>query len=218
MKIYSIEEAVKLAKATSYSKFDGSLDIAINLNIPAKHKNTTIRGSVVLPNQASQTSKVVAVITTEGSKEQKDAEANGADIVGADELINQIQEGKISFDVLIATPEMMPRLAKLGKDLGPKGLMPNPKNGTVTTDISKAVKSYKAGKMDSKVDEQMSVKTKVGKLSQSEVDLMDNVKALLEEVADETKQFGPNRFRNIILCATMGPAIKVDITQLLKKA
>lgn len=213
-KLYSVEEAVKKAKEVSYTKFIGSLNIVVNINVPAKFKKDSIRGSVVLPHQTGETKKVVVVTSAQYEKSAQDA---GADEVGADDLIKKIEEGYTDFDVLIATPEMMIKLAKLGKTLGPKGLMPNPKNNTVTTDVEKAVKSYKAGKLDFRMSEQGEIKSKVGKLDQDDEHLKENVNAFLNVALFETKKYGPHRIKSIFLSPTMGPSIQIDTSLVLKE-
>lgn len=215
-KFYSVEDAIVKAKELSYSKFVGSLDVIINLNVPAKHKNTSIRGSITLPYQKAES--VTKVIVIAEGNDIKTAEDAGADEAGGDELLKKIEGGYTDFDVLIATPSIMPKLAKLGRVLGPKGLMPNPKNETVTVDIERVVSSYKAGKMDYKINEQGAVKAKIGKLDQSNEELMENFMVFFQAITNETKILGPNRLKSIYLGPTMGPSIKIDKTDLLKES
>jgi large subunit ribosomal protein L1 len=214
LKIYSIEESIKLLKEVSYTKFVGSLDININLNIPTKFKKESIRGSVVLPHQTGQVKKVAVIASPQYQKEATDS---GADEVGAEDLIKKIEEGYLGFDVLISTPDMMIKLAKLGKTLGPKGLMPNPKTNTVTTDVGKIVKSYKAGKLDYRMTERGEIKAKVGKLNQDDSQLQENTLEFLKSALNETRKFGPNRVKSVFLSPTMGPSSQIDVSQILKE-
>lgn len=209
---YTAAEAVKLAKEVSYTNFVGSLNMIVLLNVPSKWKNDSVRGSITLPNQTGKSKTVVVVAE---SKDHKAAAE--ADEVGGEELIKKIEGGYTDFDVLIATPEMMPKLARLGKVLGPKGLMPNPRNNTVTKDIEKVIKSYKSGKMDYKVDDQNSVKASVAKLDMTEEQLLENFTAFFEAVSNETRKYGPNRIKSVIVSPTMGPGIKLDTSSLLKE-
>lgn len=208
----TLEEAISVVKKASYSKFTGSLEIIINYSIPSKFKNDVIRGSIVFPHQFGESKKIAVLTNTE---EQKKAKA--ADIVGEEDLIKDIESGKINFDILITTPDMMPKIAKLGKVLGPRGLMPNPKNETVTTDVEKVIKSYKSGKVDYRINDQGAIKMTVGKLDQENSDLKNNLIELIKITDNETKKFGPNRYKSVYICPTMGPSIKIDIAKVLKE-
>lgn len=207
-----IEEAIELSKTISYSKFIGSLELIINYNIPIKFKNDVIRGSIVFPNQFGESKKVAVLANSEDQKKAK-----GADIIGEDDLIKEIEAGKINFDILITTPDMMPKIAKLGKILGPRGLMPNPKNETVTKDIEKVVSSYKSGKVDYRINDQGSIKTIVGKLDQKNEDLKANLIEFLKITDNDTKKFGTNKYKSVYLSPTMGASIKLDMTKVLKE-
>jgi len=207
-----IEEAIELSKKLSYSKFTGSLEIIINYNIPLKFKNDVIRGSIVFPFQFGESKKVAVLANLEDQKKAK-----GADIVGEDDLIKEIEAGKINFDILITTPDMMPKIAKLGKILGPRGIMPNPKNETVTKDIERVVSSYKSGKVDYRINDQGSIKTIVGKLDQQSSELKSNLLELLKITDNDTKKFGTNRYKSVYVCPTMGASIKLDMSKALKE-
>ncbi|MCA9385475.1 50S ribosomal protein L1 [Candidatus Dojkabacteria bacterium] len=213
-KTYTVAEALELAQKTSYSKFDGSIDVIINLLIPSKKKNESVRGSLTFPHQVGTKSIKIAVITNDN--DIKTAEAAGADEVGSNDLIKKIEEGYTDFDILIASPDMMPQVAKLGRSLGPKGLMPNPKNETVTADLERVIKGYKAGKVDFKVNEQGAVKGRIGKVSQTAKELEENFKAFFSTVHADTRIFGPNRLKSVYVSATMGPSFKIDKSHLVE--
>jgi large subunit ribosomal protein L1 len=211
---YSIDEALKLAKETSYTKFVGSMDVAFNFNVPEKLKKEPFRGSITLPHQITSTVKVAVIAN---GQEEADAKAAGADEVGGDELIKKIEGGYLDFDILIATPPMMVKMAKLGKILGPKGLMPNPRNETVTTEVARVITNYKKGKMDFKLDAQGGIKAKFAKADMSEDQMKENFLAFTKIAYNETKKLGPNRLKSIYLSATMGPSIKIDKNDFLKQ-
>ena len=210
-KVYTIEEACKLLPKISISKFDSSVEIHINLALSDKQKKESIKGSTTLPHQVGSSAKVAVVTTPENMDK-----ASKADMSGGDDLIKKIEEGFNDFDILIATPDIMPKMATLGKILGPKGKMPNPKNGTITTDIEKTIESYKKGKLDFKADSQQGMHAPVGKASMKAGDLEDNVKTFLKAVFKETKNLQPNPFRTIFLTPTMGPSIPLDVNEVLK--
>lgn len=204
-KTYSIEEAVKLIKENKTAKFDESVELHIKTNIDSKKGDQIIRGTVVLPHGSGKTKKV-AVITSNAQDEAKKA---GADIVGGEELIENFSK-KIDFDVLVATPEMMPKLAKVAKILGPKGLMPNPKTETVTTKIKETVEALKKGKSAYKNDDSGNVHQTVGKISFADEKLVENIKVFIENL-EKSKPSGlkGKLFSNITLCSTMGQGIKI---------
>jgi large subunit ribosomal protein L1 len=208
----TIAEAIEAAKKSSYSKFTGSLEIIINYSIPSKFQNDVIRGSIVFPNKFGESKKVAVLANSEDQKKAK-----GADIVGEDDLIKEIEAGKINFDVLITTPDMMAKMAKLGKVLGPRGLMPNPKNETVTKDIERVVASYKSGKIDYRINDQGAIKMIVGKLDQSIEELQANLMELVKVTDNDTKKFGPGRYKSVYICPTMGPSVKIDMSKVLKE-
>ena len=207
-KFYSIEEAVELAKKASTAKFDETVEVSFNLNVDPRHADQQIRGSMVLPNGTGKTQTVAVV--AEGDK-AKEAEAAGADFVGADDLIAKIQGGWFGFDVLIATPNMMGKLGRLGRVLGPKGLMPNPKTGTVTMDIENAVNEVKKGKITYRVDKEGNINVLIGKVSFENEKLVENFKALYNVIlkARPTKVKG-TYIKNLVLSTTMGPGIHIE--------
>lgn len=207
-KFYSIEEAVELAKKVSTAKFDETVEVSFNLNVDPRHADQQIRGAMVLPHGTGKTQTVAVV--AEGDK-AKEAEAAGADFVGADDLIAKIQGGWFGFDVLIATPNMMGKLGRLGRVLGPKGLMPNPKTGTVTMDIENAVNEVKKGKITYRVDKEGNINVLIGKISFENEKLVENFKALYNVIlkARPTKVKG-TYVKNLVLTTTMGPGIHVE--------
>ncbi len=212
--LYSLEEAVELVKKTSYVKFDASVEIAFRLGLNPRKAEQNLRGAVVLPHGTGKTRTVLVI--TQGDKINEAIEA-GADYAGDVEYINKIQQGWFEFDVIVATPDMMPQLGKLGRILGPKGLMPNPKTGTVTTDIAKAVSEIKAGKVEYRVDKAGNIHVPVGKVSFDANKLVENVKTL----HDTMLRIKPSTvkgvyMKNITLTSTMGPGIKVDPNQIIK--
>lgn len=204
-KTYSIEEAVKMIKENKTAKFDESVELHVKTNIDAKKGDQAIRGTVVLPNGSGKTKKV-AVITNSAQDEAKKA---GADIIGGEELIDKISK-KIDFDVLVATPEMMPKLAKIAKILGPKGLMPNPKTETVTTKIKETIEALKKGKAAYKNDDSGNVHQVVGKVSFVEEKLVENIKVFIENL-EKNKPSGlkGKLISNVTVCSTMGHGIKI---------
>ena len=209
-KLYSIEEAVKLVKATSNAKFDSTLEVALNLNLDVKKADQQLRGSVVLPNGTGKTKKILVLAKGEQAKAATEAKA---DYVGDIDMINKIeQENWFDFDVIIATPEMMPALGKIGKLLGPKGLMPNPKTGTVTLEVAKAIEEVKKGKVNYRTDSFGNVHGIFGKSSFEEGKLIENLKAFVNVIlrAKPTTVKG-NYVKNISISSTMGPGIKLDI-------
>lgn len=210
-KAYPIEEAVELAKKCATTKFDETVEVSFNLNVDPRHADQQIRGAMVLPNGTGK-SQTVAVVA-EGDK-AKEAEDAGADFVGSDELIQKIQGGWLGFDVLIATPNMMGKLGRLGRILGPKGLMPNPKTGTVTMDITNAVNEVKKGKITYRVDKEGNINVLIGKASFDNDKLVENFKAIYNTIlkARPTKVKG-TYMKNLVLSTTMGPGIKVEIVK-----
>ena len=207
-KFYTIEEAVALAKKTASAKFDETVEVSFNLNVDPRHADQQIRGAMVLPNGTGKTQKVAVV--AEGDK-AKEAEEAGADFVGSDELIQKIQGGWFDFDVLIATPNMMGKLGRLGRILGPKGLMPNPKTGTVTMDIANAVNEVKKGKITYRVDKEGNINVLIGKISFDEDKLVENFMAIYRTIAKArpTNLKGTYK-KKLVLSTTMGPGIHVE--------
>lgn len=206
-KRYSLEEAVELAKQTSISKFDGTVEVVFRLNLDSRKAEQNLRGAIVLPFGTGKDRRVL--VLTKGAK-QKEAEAAGADYVGDTEYLEKIKGGWFDFDVIVATPDMMGELGKLGKILGPKGLMPNAKTGTVTMDIDKAVKEIKAGKVTYRVDKTGNVPTIVGKASFEKEKIMENIKTIYTTLLRLKPSTVKGVYvKNIAITTTMGPGIKV---------
>jgi large subunit ribosomal protein L1 len=206
---YSLADAVPLLQKAKYAKFDETVDITLRLGVDPKHADQMVRGTVVLPHGLGKT-KIVAVIAS-GDK-VKDAEAAGAEFFGGEELVEKIQkEGWTAFDALIATPDMMRSVGRLGKVLGPRGLMPNPKTGTVTTDVAAAVKEIKAGKVEFRTDKTALVHVPVGKLSFDPQKLVDNATTVISSVLKAKPSAAKGKYiKGITLSSTMGPGIQLD--------
>ena len=205
-KSYDVTEAIKVLKSLKPRKFDESVDLALKLNIDAKKTDQNIRGSFVLPNGTGKTKRILVVTKT------KAAEASEADYCGAEDMIEKIEkENWFEFDTIVATPEMMPLLGKLGKVLGPKGLMPNPKLGTVTTNVKDAISNIKKGMVEYKNDSYGNVHMSIGKLSFSEEKLEENLRAIVSEIVKNKPTAVKGTFvKNISVSTTMGPGVKVD--------
>jgi len=207
-KRYTFEEAVKLALDTSYANFDETVEVAVNLGVDPRHADQMVRGSVVLPHGTGKSVKVLVFAKGEKAKEAMEA---GADYVGDEDLIKKIQEGWLEFDKVVATPDMMPQLGKIGKILGPRGLMPSTKTGTVTFDIAKAVKEIKAGKVDFKVDRAGVVHVPIGRVSFGEKKILENLAAFFEALLKAKPSAAKGQYiRGVTISTTMGPGIKVD--------
>ena len=208
-KLYTSEEAVKLVKETNPTKFDASVELAMRLNLDTKKADQQLRGALVLPNGTGKTKKVL--VLARGAQAEAAREA-GADYVGDMDMIAKIeQENWFDFDVIIATPDMMPVLGKLGKLLGPKGLMPNPKTGTVTMDTAKAVKEVKGGRVEYRTDSYGNVHVLVGKVSFTEEQLLENIKAFVSLIMKSKPAVVKGEYiKNISVSSTMGPGIKID--------
>lgn len=209
-KLYTPEEAVKLVKETSNLKFDATIEVAMNLNLDVKKADQQLRGAVVLPAGTGKTKKILVLAKGDQAKAAEEAKA---DYVGDVDMITKIEkENWFDFDVIIATPEMMPMLGKIGKLLGPKGLMPNPKTGTVTTDVAKAIEETKKGKVNYRTDSFGNVHGIIGKASFTEEDLMSNLETFVETIKKAKPQAVKGTYiKNISITSTMGPGIKINI-------
>ena len=207
-KAYSKEEAVKLAKETSVSKFDSTVEVAVRLNLDTKKADQQLRGAIVLPHGTGKTKKVLVIAKGENATKAKEA---GADYVGDVDMLEKIEKEKwFDFDVMIATPDMMPLLGKLGKVLGPKGLMPNPKTGTVTMDVTKAVNEVKAGRVEYRTDSFGNVHGIIGKSSFTEEQLLENLNAFMATILKvKPATVKGDYVKNIAITTTMGPGIKI---------
>jgi large subunit ribosomal protein L1 len=207
-KLHSLADAVALVKEAANAKFDESVEVAAHLNVDPKKADQQVRGTVVLPHGTGKSVKIL--VLTRGEKE-KEAQEAGADFVGSDEFIEKIKEGWTDFDVTIATPDMMGDVGKLGKILGPRGLMPNPKSGTVTFEVAKAVQEAKAGKVEYRVDKAGNIHVAVGKVSFGPEQLMENARMLLGELVRAKPSAAKGQYiKSLTLSSTMGPGVRVD--------
>ena len=207
-KAYSVEEAVDVAKDTNLAKFDATVEVAYKLNVDPKKADQQIRGAVVLPNGTGKTQTVLVFAKGEKAKE---AEAAGADFVGDDDMVAKIQGGWFDFDVVVATPDMMATVGKLGRVLGPKGLMPNPKTGTVTMDVTKAVEEVKAGKVTYRVDKAGNIHVPIGKVSFDNEKLVENFNTINDVLLKAKPSTAKGQYiKNISVTTTFGPGIHVD--------
>lgn len=214
-KEYSLDEGIALLKALKKAKFDETVDVALRLGVDPRHADQMIRGAVSLPNGLGKTIRVL--VLTKGAKEREANEA-GADYVGLDDYLEKIQQGWLDFDVIIATPDVMSVVGRFGKILGPKGLMPNPKSGTITFEIEKAVKEVKAGKIEFRVDRNGIVHVGVGKLSFDDNKIKDNIKAFVETIIRMKPASAKGQYlRSATIASTMGPAIRLDRNALLEE-
>ena len=207
-KAYPIEEAVALVKKTSNVKFDASVDVVFKLGLDTRHADQQLRGAIVLPHGTGKTKKVLVI--TQGAKVEE-AKAAGADVVGGKEILEDIQKGWLDFEVMIATPDMMAELGKLGRILGPKGLMPNPKTGTVTMDVTKAVQETKAGKVTYRTDKDGNVHMPIGRVSFEDAQLAENFKVVYDLLVKSKPSSAKGTYmRNVVVSTTMGPSVKVQ--------
>jgi large subunit ribosomal protein L1 len=208
---YPLPEAVATVTKTAFAKFDETVEVAMRLGVDPKHADQMVRGTVILPHGLGGKAKKVLVITS--GEKMKEAEEAGADFVGGEDVVAKIQtESWLDFDAVVATPDMMKSVGRLGKVLGPRGLMPNPKTGTVTVDVAKAVREIKAGKVEFRVDKTSIVHAPIGKVSFGPEKLLDNAKVLIESVIKAKPAVAKGRYvKSIALSSTMGPGVRVDL-------
>ena len=212
-KLYSLDEAVKMVKERAKAKFDETVEIAMNLGVDPRHADQMVRGVVSLPNGTGRTLRVA--VFARGAKADE-ARAAGADVVGAEDLVERVNGGNIDFDRCIATPDLMPLVGRLGKVLGPRGLMPNPKVGTVTMDVTGAVKASKGGAVEFRVEKAGIVHAGVGKASFSSDKLMENIRAFADAVQKAKPQGAKGQFINrIAISSTMGPGVKIELASVM---
>lgn len=214
--VYTVDDAVKMVKERATAKFDETIEVAVNLGVDPRHADQMVRGVANLPNGTGRSVRVA--VFARGPKAEE-ATAAGADVVGAEDLVEKVQGGEINFDKVIATPDMMPLVGRLGKVLGPRGMMPNPKVGTVTMDVTKAVNDSKGGAVEFRVEKNGIVHAGVGKASFSEAALAENVRALLTALVKAKPSGAKGAFvKRIALSSTMGPGVKVDIAEAATEA
>jgi len=215
-RLYEVKEAIELVRKTRTANFVETVEIALRLGVDPRHADQQVRGTVVLPNGTGKTVKVLAI--TSGANVEKALEA-GADYAGAEEYIEKIQQGWFDFDIVIATPDMMPKLGRLGRNLGTKGLMPNPKSGTVTPDIATAVSEFKKGKLAFRVDKLGSIHAPIGKADFSEEALLENFTAFINEIVRLKPSASKGQYlRTVAVSLTMGPGVKMDPVLVAKNA
>ena len=209
---HTIEDAIPLIQKVKFAKFDETVEIAMRLGVDPKHADQMVRGTVVLPHGLGRSKKVLAIA---GADKQKEAQDAGADHVGGEELVDKIQGGWMDFDAVVATPDMMRAVGKLGKVLGPRGLMPNPKTGTVTPNVSQAVKEIKAGKVEFRVDKTGIIHAPVGKSSFSSEALAANTHALVDSIVKAKPSAAKGKYlKSVTLSSTMGPGVRIDTTHI----
>jgi len=207
-KLYTLEDAIPLVQSIKFAKFDESIEVVMRLGVNPKHADQMVRGTLVLPHGLGRSKKVLVIA---GADKQKEAEEAGADTVGGEELVEKIQGGWMDFDAVVATPDMMRSVGKLGKILGPRGLMPNPKTGTVTTEVSKSVGEIKAGKVEFRVDKAGVVHAPIGKMSFAPENLIANAYALAETVIKAKPAAAKGKYlKSMTVSSTMGPGVRVD--------
>lgn len=215
-KLYDLDEAVELVQKTSTTKFDATVELAVRLGVDPRHADQQVRGTVVLPHGTGKAKKVLVLAKSDKIKEALDA---GADYAGGEEYVEKIQsENWFDFDVMIATPDMMGVVGKIGRVLGPKGLMPNPKSGTVTFDVAKAVEETKAGKVEYRVDKSAIINVPIGKVSFGSEKLEDNFKTLISAIIKAKPSAAKGRYlKSVTLATTMGPGVKINGQKLMEQ-
>jgi large subunit ribosomal protein L1 len=207
---YQLDEAFKLLKEVSYAKFNETVELSMLLGVDPKHADQMVRGTTVLPHGTGQTKRVLVIAS--GDKQREATEA-GADFVGGDEMVQKIQEGWVDYDAVIATPDMMRSVGKLGKVLGPRGMMPNPKTGTVTFDVAKALQEIKAGKVEFRVDKTSIIHVPVGKIQFTADQLLDNATAIIKAIRKAKPPAAKGKYvRSVFISSTMSPSIRLDDT------
>ena len=205
---YQAKQALEIVKKSAFAKFDETVEVAVRLGVDPKHADQVVRGTVVLPAGTGKSVRVLVIATGDKAKE---AEAAGADFVGADDMIAKIKDGWLDFDVLVATPDQMGKLGQLGRVLGPRGLMPNPKAGTVTMDVTRAVRETKAGKIEFRVDKAGNVQAPIGKVSFPLESLETNFNAFMDQIVRSKPASSKGVYvRNVSVSSTMGPGVKID--------
>ena len=209
---YQLDEAFKLLKEVSYAKFNETVELSMLLGVDPKHADQMVRGTTVLPHGTGQTKRVLVIA---GGDKQKEAQDAGADIVGGEEMVEKIQGGFMDFEAVVATPDMMRAVGKLGKVLGPRGLMPNPKTGTVSVDIAKAIQEIKAGKVEFRVDKAGIIHAPVGKASFAADSLIANAHALVDSIVKAKPAAAKGKYlKSVTLSSTMGPGVRIDTTHI----
>jgi large subunit ribosomal protein L1 len=207
-RMYTIEEAIPLLQKVKFAKFDETIELSLRLGVDPKHADQMVRGTVVLPHGLGKSKKVLAIA---GADKQKEATEAGADHVGGDEIVEKIIGGWMDFDAVVATPDMMRAVGRLGKVLGPRGLMPNPKTGTVTPNVAQAIKEIKAGKVEFRVDKTGIVHAPVGKISFPAQNLIDNAHALVDSVVKSKPSAAKGKYlKSVTMSSTMGPGVGID--------
>jgi large subunit ribosomal protein L1 len=211
-RLYTLEEAIPLVQKVSYAKFDETVEVALRLGVDPKHADQMVRGTVVLPHGLGKSKRVLAIT---GADKQKEAAEAGADVVGGDDVVERILGGWMDFDAVVATPDMMRGVGRLGKVLGPRGLMPNPKTGTVTPNVAQAIREIKAGKVEFRVDKTGIVHAPVGKVSFPTQHLVDNAQALVDSVVKAKPAAAKGKYlKSVTVSSTMGPGVDIDTTRI----
>lgn len=214
--LYGPKEAVSLAKETATAGFEETIDLSARLGVKPEHADQNIRGTIVLPAGTGQEVKIAVFAKGEKAREAEEA---GADFVGQEDLAEKIEDGWLEFDIALATPDMMSIVGPLGRILGPQGLMPNPKAGTVTFDLAEAIEEFKAGKLEYRVDDAGNIHLPIGKDNFSEEELLENFKTIMRRLLEEKPASASGKYlRNVVLSATMGPGIKVDTNEVVNFA